>query len=528
MKILSVKPGHDGCVAFVADGILIFSIEAEKDSFRRYSNATGEGVIAALEIAPAMPDVVAISGWHKVLPGYDSRIGAGYYGLDEIIVRPGSLLGHPVTFFSSSHERSHIFMATSMFPGAPVEECVILVWEGRIGSFYHWQDSGKLLTRYEVMSQPGARYSGLFALADPVFPDFGRNCEHEYAGKLMALAAYGNNAQLRAEDRSVVDRLLREETFYPFAKGAYRDCSLYNAGVEDEHLHAAARYITDRIFEKFRDAARAAFRPGLPLLISGGCGLNCDWNRRWSELQLFTEVNVLPCTNDSGSAIGTAADAMTHFGETCRLDWSVYSGPPFVHDITPPESVWARYAADPERIAMSLVAGEIVAWIQGRCEIGPRALGHRSMLASAIRPEARTQLNLIKGREDYRPIAPCCRSEELAEWFDPPIDDPYMLFFSRVRTNALPAITHVDGTARVQSVNRRTAPELHDLLGVMRSQSGYGVLCNTSLNFEGCGFINRTTELLRYCDDRGLDNIVIDDDWYRRRTPAARTWHASR
>ncbi len=132
----------------------------------------------------------------------------------------------------------------------------------------------------------------------------------------------------------------------------------------------------------------------------------------------------------------------------------------------------------------------------------------------------------MKGREDYRPIAPCCRSEELAEWFDPPIDDPYMLFFSRVRTSGLPAITHVDGTARAQSVHRRVAPELHELLGQVRVRTGYGVLCNTSLNFKGFGFINRTTDVLRYCNEKGVDNIVIDRDWYRRRAGGVRASRA--
>ncbi|MGH3803217.1 MAG: carbamoyltransferase C-terminal domain-containing protein, partial [Pseudonocardiaceae bacterium] len=128
-------------------------------------------------------------------------------------------------------------------------------------------------------------------------------------------------------------------------------------------------------------------------------------------------------------------------------------------------------------------------------------------------------LNTIKGRESYRPIAPCCLYEELDRWFDPPIDDPYMLYFTTVRTKALPAITHVDGTARVQSVRERDVPALHHLLRAFAARTGYGVLCNTSLNYRGRGFINTMSELLAYCELAGIQEIVVDDVWHRRLWP---------
>ena len=160
----------------------------------------------------------------------------------------------------------------------------------------------------------------------------------------------------------------------------------------------------------------------------------------------------------------------------------------------------------------------MVAWVQGSCEIGPRALGHRSLLASATRAQSRDLLNCIKQREGYRPIAPVCLEEDLGRWFDRSDPDPFMLRFRCVLDrSALPAVTHVDGTARVQSVTAGSVPPLHDLLRAHRERTGVGVLCNTSLNFPGKGFINRSRDVFSYCEATGIGTAVIDDVLFTRR-----------
>ncbi|MGH3887844.1 MAG: carbamoyltransferase C-terminal domain-containing protein [Pseudonocardiaceae bacterium] len=520
MRILSFKPGHDGCAAFIDSGHLVYSIEAEKDSFERYGEISASLVAQAAAMAPGIPDVVAVGGWHKFLPGHHSRVGAGYNGPDRVSVVDSHFFGTPVKLFSSSHERSHLYAAAALAPAAPLEECVILVWEGVTGAFYHWQEYGTKITRIHVISQPGARYAALFALADPTFPDTGSDPRMEDAGKLMALAAYRDATALTSAERATVDQLLlAPERLYPFAKGSYRHSPLYNCEVTSQQCQRAARYLTDRIFEIFHQVAKAQCPLNLPLLISGGCGLNCEWNRRWRDCGLFTDVFVPPCPNDSGSAIGTAVDAANHFGEQCKLTWSVYAGATFHHDLVPDSSLWSTQQMHPDELARVMAEGRVVAWVQGCYELGPRALGHRSLLASPLSPASKELLNTIKGRESYRPIAPCCLHEELDRWFDPPIDDPYMLYFTTVRTKALPAITHVDGTARVQSVRERDVPALHHLLRAFAARTGYGVLCNTSLNYRGRGFINTMSELLAYCELAGIQEIVVDDVWHRRLWP---------
>jgi hydroxymethyl cephem carbamoyltransferase len=233
-------------------------------------------------------------------------------------------------------------------------------------------------------------------------------------------------------------------------------------------------------------------------------------------------VFVPPCANDSGSAIGTAVDAQVALGGPCRLEWDVYSGAEFEFDTQPDPARWSERPADSAALAARLADGAVVAWVRGRAEIGPRALGHRSLLASPLHPRSRERLNAIKRREDYRPVAPCCLLEEQHRWFDSDRNDPYMLFFANVITDALPAVTHRDGTARVQSVGPEGDPALRALLQATAAHTGYGVLCNTSLNYPGLGFINRASELFRYCQQNEIADIVIENTWYRRNGPGPR------
>jgi hydroxymethyl cephem carbamoyltransferase len=193
----------------------------------------------------------------------------------------------------------------------------------------------------------------------------------------------------------------------------------------------------------------------------------------------------------------------------------VYRGPKLLRDADPVQSGWTRRRFDAPALSASIDRGAIVAWLQGRCEIGPRALGNRSLLASAADPNSHARLNNVKQREPYRPIAPVCLEEDLCSWFDEDRPDPYMLYFRRVRDRSrIPAVTHADGSARVQSVTRPANPRLHELLLAHRERTGVGVLCNTSLNFNGTGFINRVSDLLVYCARRRVGSMVIDDDWY--------------
>jgi hydroxymethyl cephem carbamoyltransferase len=516
MLILAMKPGHDGAVAVLDGRRLEFSLESEKDSYIRHKAVTAETILAVAERLGAVPDVVALGGWHGGGAVSHRQIATGYEGIDLLTTRRTRLFGKEITMFSSSHERSHLMMARGMAPrdDAPAE--AILIWEGVVGSFVHVDHRNDTIRSIPVLDQPGVRYAMVYAIAHPNTPD-GSSGRQDFAGKQMALAAYGDPKAADDAIREIVERLLTPDL--PLTKGAFADTPLYNAGVESDICKITAALLTERMFDKFADAAVRELPAGLPLRISGGCGLNCDWNAMWQRHEHFDSVFVPPCTNDSGSALGTAIDALDHLTGDPHIEWDVYRGLEFDSDIQPDPGVWKSGPRAPAALAATLGDGKIVAWVEGRWEIGPRALGHRSLLAEPFNASTRDRLNEIKKREGFRPIAPICRLEDASAAFQEDFADPYMLYFRRVRSPELQAVTHVDGSARAQTVTADGNPALHELLTAFAQRHGIGVLCNTSLNFNGYGFINRLSDLVHYCDDRGIDDIVVDDVWYQRRIP---------
>lgn len=156
----------------------------------------------------------------------------------------------------------------------------------------------------------------------------------------------------------------------------------------------------------------------------------------------------------------------------------------------------------------------ILGWAHGRYEIGPRALGNRSILAAPFRNETRVRLNEIKQREQFRPIAPVCLRDDAEKWFGCDRESPHMLYTYRADTCDLLAVTHVNGTARLQTVTSATNSDLYDLLVAFKARTGYGVLCNTSLNFNGKGLINNLTDLDAYARKHGLDGFVVEGRAY--------------
>lgn len=522
MLIVAMKPGHDGTIAAVEDGRLLLSLEAEKDSFARYSVLSPDVIVEFAARLGGLPDVVAVGGWSSKLEGrreafkVRSTFGAGYFGEHALTTKEWSFFGKRVRYFSSSHERSHIIGVIGLAPRSEHPLQAVLVWEGITGAFYLVDGAFQVVRTIPVLSQPGGRFAALFSIADPSFPASGGFVRLGDAGKLMALAAYADPAEAGAEARTVVDRLLAAPDLFPVPKAEFADSPVYDSGVESELCKSAAALLSERIFRAFAEVAVREIPAGIPLRISGGCGLNCDWNQQWRELGHFSDVFVPPCPNDSGSAIGTAIDAAVAFTGDPWIDWQVYSGLEFVVDAQPDPSSWERRPLRHDELAARLQDGAVVAWVQGRWEIGPRALGNRSLLAEPFHASTRDRLNEIKQREGYRPIAPVARVEDLASVFEDDFEDPYMLYFRRVRDCRLRAVTHVDGSARAQTVTREANEPLHDLLTAFAGRAGVGVLCNTSLNFNGHGFINRLSHLAQYCEERGIGDMVVGDAWYRR------------
>ncbi|MFI0482816.1 carbamoyltransferase C-terminal domain-containing protein [Actinomadura sp. 9N215] len=487
----------------------MLAYEAEKDSFPRYSVFNPVTMLDAAGMLDRLPDVFAISGWGKGTLAPNNSIGAGYDGVSDADrqVHSANVFGRRVRVFSSSHALSHIWGSYGMSPYEQGRPCYALVWEGALGDFYEVDAQLHVHHLGQVMKAPGNKYSFLYALADPAATLPRGHVRYSDPGKLMALCAYGEPGDPTPEERDVIDPLLDHPSFLDLAKDDLRDSPYYNIGVRSPAFTRLAKRFSDELFRRFEQFARRHLTKGYPLLVSGGCGLNCDWNSAWRAGGLFEDVFVPPCANDTGSAIGTAIDAMREFTGEAKVSWDVYRGQEFVDDRPDMPDVLVR-ELDYDEVAGFLADDRVVAWANGRCELGPRALGNRSLLAAPFSAQTTARLNKIKEREDFRPIAPICLEEDVERHFEWTGPSPHMLYFQTVRDQKLEAVIHVDGTTRAQTVRADQNPMMHALLTRFRDRTGTGVLCNTSLNYHGSGFINRTSDLYSYCKHHGVDAFV--------------------
>ncbi|GAB1266557.1 carbamoyltransferase C-terminal domain-containing protein [Aurantivibrio infirmus] len=514
MNILSYNPGHDGSLAYIENGNLVVSVEAEKNSRYRYSPLAVPDVFNVFSEINQVPNVLCRGGWWPGdTPLSEQSEVAGYHGIDssKIILGKKHFLGKVVDYFSSSHERSHLLCAFGMsdFPkGTP---CYALLWEGVIGSFYEIDSDLSITKLADVMPEPGHRYALAYGLADPTFDketaEFSRFSD---AGKLMALASFSVRSQPTSEEEKIIAFLMQNCLHLkPQEIQSLSYSRHYNSGLEDKEFRNFAGIFSDRIFDRFYQFAKLHMRKGLPLLISGGCGLNCDWNSKWKETNLFSEVFVPPVANDSGSAIGTAIDAQFYFTGNPKINWSVYSGLEFETNGEFDRFLFDEFMTDYTLIADLLANNLIIGWVNGKYEIGPRALGNRSILAAPFEDDTRERLNVIKQREQYRPIAPVCLEADAKKWFGCDHPNPYMLYTHIASTDSLKAVTHANGSARIQTVSSDSNARLCELLEAFKLRTGYGVLCNTSLNFNGRGFINNISDLSSYAIGHGLDGFVV-------------------
>ena len=518
MKILSYNPGHDGSFTYLKDGHLMFSIEAEKNSKYRYSPVSCPDVFNTLGEIEEIPDVICTGGWwahdhYEYLSG--SKVNVGYRGVSKsnIILDQRRLLGKSVHYYSSSHERSHILCAFGMSNLPKGTPCYALIWEGAIGTFYEIDSELNITILADVLNQVGNRYGLFYGLADPTFPKNGSYPRFQDAGKLMALASFSNRSMPTDEEKKLLAFLL-DGTYRELS--AYKDIEFsrhYNVGLDNIEFRNFAGIFSNKIFDIFYQFAKANMKKGLPLIIGGGCGLNCDWNSKWKQSGLFSDIFVSPVANDSGSAIGTAIDAQFHYTGNPKIEWDVYSGLSFDSTCSFDLAQYDIYNNN-EIIADLLANDLIIAWVNGKYEIGPRALGNRSILAAPFKDSTRVRLNEIKQREQFRPIAPVCLEKDAAKWFGCDQPSPYMLYTYIAKTDTLAAVTHVNKTARLQTVSCKTNKNLYNLLVAFKERTGYGVLCNTSLNFNGRGFINKIDDLSSYVIKHNLDGFVVNGRSY--------------
>ncbi|MCA6115163.1 nodulation protein NodU [Bradyrhizobium sp. WSM 1738] len=529
MRICGIKLTHDGAIALVEDGRLVFCIEQEKRSNNpRYQTIENlDAVVVALAehgLDPQDVDQFVIDGWDgrvesqfQVLSGVTpiTLKGAPYvernaHGL--LTSRDGFNLmldGRVFPYKSYPHVTGHVASAYCTSPFAKAgQPAFCLVWDGCIfPRLYYVEPRGTHFIErlFPIIGHAYAvagHHFGPYRQASRTSWDLG------VAGKLMAYIALGSVD----EDIVAVFQELYEERFAGDTEYARRHRAEVNseeASLEAMHdfFDASELRLKDKLPEDvlasfhcflerllIRQMASALERhacsPGpRNLCIAGGCGLNIKWNSALRATGLFDDVWVPPFPNDSGSAIGAACSAMAAENGFVPLQWSVYSGPALIRsDVS---SEWNAAPCSMRELATILASNKPVVFLAGRAELGPRALGGRSILAAATSPAMKDHLNDIKLRELFRPVAPICLEDRAPEIFSPGTPDPYMLFDHQTRAewwNKVPAIMHLDGSARLQTVPRTSPHKIAELLVAYEELTGIPLLCNTSANHHGRGF----------------------------------------
>ncbi len=387
--------------------------------------------------------------------------------------------------------------------------CVSLA--GRI-EFAPVESPGPLYTAAEALF--GLEPGSLMALASAA----STSIRFDAVAAVEELSFFGGSTTQPWKDAFTLVRQVVAETerqLDAMAPGA-----LDSAFSREDNLRSAAMKVIQRCSElvAVRNVERLLDLGGIRaedsyLSTSGGYALNCPTNTLLMDRFGFRGLITPPCANDSGQGIGLGLLGLYGSGlldtAELRID-SAYYG----RDVTDLDQALAEFEPwiasvsgfDPERFAEDVTDG-VVAWVDGRAELGPRALGHRSLLGDPRSERVKDLLNHYKQRQWWRPVAPVVAAEHVGDWFTPDRDSPYMLEAVQVRPEVralVPAIVHLDGSARHQVVSREGNPLLHRAIEAFHAATGVPILCNTSLNDKGEAVVDTAAEALNFCVRKGV------------------------
>ena len=448
----------------------------------------------------------------------------------------------------------HVSHAASAFYPSPFGEAAVLTLDG-VGEWATTAAGAGRGGDLELTRELHFPHSlGLLYSAFTQYAGFRVN-SGEY--KLMGLAPYGEPKHARL----ILDRLIDlkadgtfrlDMDYFGYCTGLRMTNARFEAlfgaparepgaAITRHHMDVAAS--AQAVVEEavFRLTCALRDETGLPrLCLAGGVALNCVANGRVLRDGRFDEVWVQPAAGDAGGAVG-AALAASHglFGEPRPTGAAVTHGDAMQGALLGPgftpaeirralDAGGARYTelSDTDLLAATVTAleeGKAVGWFQGRMEFGPRALGNRSILADARSPSMQRTLNLrVKRRESFRPFAPSVLRADAPDWFEIDRDSPYMLFVAPVRSGGrsrrpeIPAVTHVDGSARIQTVHRETNPRFHALLAAFKARTGCPVLVNTSFNVDGEPIVCTPADAWRCFLGTDIERLAIGNCFVRK------------
>lgn len=467
---------------------------------------------------------------HEVLPGWESVWEPLF--VSSMINAPRHLAGgaphHLQTLFRGYRTdgptrwhfvEHHLAHAASAFLPSPFESAAILTLDGRgeRATTSYSIGEGNVITRLAQVNMPHS----LGLLYEDVTGYLGfLHSSDEY--KVMALASFGQPRYLndfrdiiRVNDDgqyTIADVRLDELFGPPRRKGEPFEQRHYDIA---HSLQIALEEAALKLVNWFYKTTRID-----RLCLAGGVALNCVMNARLRDCGPFKSIWVQPAAGDAGTALGAALwiDVQQRSASARKfLMDHAFLGPAYSDDEIEQFLRWSklpyRRAKDlAAEVADLLAQDKVIGWFQGRMEFGPRALGARSILASPLHASMQARLNEIKDREDFRPVAPVVLEEEAGNWFAGAHKSPFMLFVYDVlpaRAEQIPAVRHVDNTARIQTINREQHPLYYDLLKAFQARTGVPVLVNTSFNTRGEPIICTPRDAIECFWSSPLDALAI-------------------
>jgi carbamoyltransferase len=569
MKILGFNCyGHDSAAALIVGDEVVFAVEEERMNRKKHFGGVPEQAIRACldhagltladidhiaffwkpSISYAKIPVYLLKFWNKVPTllreqktfSVEENLGMLNY-LKDMKKLPETLkklfpTDTPPKFKFHLLEH-HLCHAASAFYPTNFEDAAILTIDGA----GEWTTSllahgkGNTITKIGSVDTP---YS-LGAFYQAISRHLGFKLI-EGPGKLMGLASYGNpDTEIYKKMREIIT--LTPEGGFKFDMSYLSYHYTRKSGVTKKftdafgpsktegkdwtqhelNVAAAAQHIVeDVILHMVRVLKKKTGSENL--CMAGGVALNSVTNGLIAKEGLFKNIFIQPAAGDSGTALG-AALLLNHGVLNRPRKWIMenaflgpeYSSAQYENAIKKSGLPYVRSEKYNEFAAKKLKEDKILAWFQGRMEFGPRALGNRSIITSPLHPDMKAIVNArVKFREAFRPFAAIVLEEECGKYFDSDFPNPYMLFVYNVRPEYLgkmPAITHVDNSVRIQTVNQKENPELRRLLEAFRAETGCSVLLNTSFNIKGEPIVASPEDAVKSFAEADMDYLVMGD-----------------
>ena len=533
MEVLGVKFTRDAAICHIVDGKVSFHMEYEKLAERpRYAQMQPWGelwkFLDNVNIDRRRP-ACAVDGWKsgnanvvRVAPYHE-------YDGSDVYLKPLHRMyayGGEFPYVSCSHVAGHVIGSYMTSPHN--KEVYVCTWDGGQNPRVHLVNPanggvtfiGSVHWLYGIIYGIMGYYWGPYAREDIATAEITQLVNayggYDKPGKLMSYMSKGklNSAMLemlRTEYTRMEPKLRAQGLGYH--QNGYAEHTLCRAvaglaevaGASDaDALNTMHTFLGKLLL----NGLKSLIPPGSPLIFTGGSALNINWNSLLRDSGHFDSVWVPPFPNDAGSALGAACCYLWSLGHR-EIEWDLYTGTDM--QMSRPLPGLSQRAQDAVQVGNRLheYSGEPIVSLVGRAEAGPRALGHRSILCAPV-PGAQQRLNLIKKREDFRPVAPMVLERVSGDWFTPGGKDPYMIFNHRATEQCqrlAPAVVHVDGTSRMQTVSNDTCPIMTQVLNAYYAESGVPVLCNTSANRNGKGFFDSMHSAMEWAEHNHVYQI---------------------